>query len=560
MNRFILGICFSLSLVWGTNLFGQTYEIEKLHDNINTKRYNEISPIISKDGQTIYFTREGFPVFNRTLVENGHDLYTTLDAKEYLHHLSVIYSSMSDQHVSDPIASSFNQDIWVAHSRHTQFDQVSHPKSPINNAFPNSVCDLIENEQAAIVINQFPKKGGIKPGFSICYKTSNGNWTTPEPIQIDELETINPDVGLTMSEDGEVLILSAERKDAYGSNDLYVCFRKGPRHWSAPLHLGPAVNSPYRETTPSLSEDGKTLFFSSNRRTSLGGNDLFMVYRLDESWRNWTAPKRFVSPINTEADESQPFFVPATGHLYFTSKRAGSSDIYRVQIAPPNSNEVTVVGNVLNAERKKLQKATVLLRSTRSGIYQDTYISEDGIYEIKVPKGQDYQLLARKPGFQSQRKTISFKHSNVYYKNQHIDLALKPLTIGSKIDLNTIYFQKSTPIIKRQSLSELSYLSDLLLENQTLIISIEGHTDNQGGTKELQYLSEKRAEVIKSFLVKQKGINPNRIQTAGFGSSKPINNNVNETEREKNRRVEIKVLKVDRDYSTEVAPTSSINR
>ena len=560
MNYSYRGLCILLSLLLSYTIWGQSYEIEKLHDNLNTKFYNEISPVISKDGKTIYFTREGFPVFNRTLIENGIDISRTHNALDYQKKLAKIYSSLSKSTINDPINSSFNQDIWIAQSKHKEFDVVSHPRAPLNNAFPNSICALINNEQSAIVINQFPKKGGIHPGFSISHKKSDGRWSKPQAIQIDDFETTDPDVGLTMSENGEVMILSAVRKDAYGSNDLYVCFRKGPNHWGNPIHLGPAVNSPYRETTPSLSEDGKTLFFSSNRRSSLGGNDLFMVYRLDDTWRSWTAPKRFVAPINTKADESQPFFVPATGYLYFTSKRDGSSDIFRVKIAPPSSNEVTVVGNVLNAEKKKLQKATVLLRSAQSGIYKDTYVSEDGVYEFKVPKGESYQLLARKPGFQSQRKTISFKRGNVYFKNQHIDLALKPLKVGSKIDLNTIYFHQSTPIIKEHSLPELAYLSELLMENKSLVISIEGHTDNLGGTKELQYLSEKRAEVIKNYLIRKKGIKGNRIQTVGYGSSKPMNDNSTEEKRQQNRRVEIKVVKVDESYSTESSATSSIKR
>ncbi|MEM8909727.1 MAG: OmpA family protein, partial [Bacteroidota bacterium] len=512
----------------GTILQAQSYEIEKLHDNINTKRYHEISPVISKDGQSIYFTREAFPIFNRTLVEQGQDLSQHYSPAAYLEKLADIYSSISKSTVHDPVNSSFNQDIWFATSKKGEFDQVSHPKTPINNAFPNSVCALINDGQTVFLINQFPETGGVLPGFSISHQTPTGAWTIPEAIQIDELETIDPAVGMTASEDGEVLILAAQRREGYGDHDLYVCFRLGPKHWSQPLHLGPAVNSPYRETTPSLSRDGKTLFFSSNRRSSMGGSDLFMVYRLDDTWKNWTAPKRFVSPINTVADESQPFFVPATGHLYFTSKRAGSSDIYRVRIAPPFADQVTVVGNVLNAEKKTLQRATVLLRSPSSGIYQDTYIAEDGVFTLKVPKGQSFQLLARKQGFQSQRKTISFKSSYVYFKNQHIDLALKPLTAGTKIDLNTIYFHRSTPIIKEQSLPELSYLSELLIDNQSLVISIEGHTDNLGGRNELQYLSEKRAEVIKSYLVQQKGIAAQRIQTIGYGPDRPLNDNANE--------------------------------
>ena len=559
MNYTLRGLCLSLSLLFTCIAFGQSYQIEKLHDNINTKHYNEISPVVSKDGATIYFTREGFPVFNRTLVEKGKDLSKELTTAQYRQKLIEVYSSLSNSQITDPVTCAFNQDIWIAQSKRGEFNQVSHPRAPLNNAFPNSLCDLINEEQTAVLINQFPKEGGIHPGFSISHRLSDGRWSRPEAIHIDDFETTSPDVGLTMSEDGEVLILSAARNDAYGSNDLYVCFRSGPKQWTSPLHLGPAVNSPFRETTPSLSEDGKTLFFSSNRRSSLGGNDLFMVYRLDDSWKNWTAPKRFIAPINTESDESQPFFVPATGHLYFTSKRNGSSDIYRVQIAPPDGNQVTVVGNVLNADKKKLETATVLLRSSQSGIYQDTYISEDGVYELKVPKGDSYQLLARKPGFQSQRKTISFKKENVYFKNQHIDLALKPLEVGSKIDLNTIYFRQSTPIIMEHSLPELGYLSEILMNNKNLVISIEGHTDNQGGRKELQFLSEKRAEVIKTYLVRQKGIKATRIQTIGMGSTQAINDNSTEEKRKQNRRVEIKVVKVEEGYA-QPSTTSSINR
>ncbi|MEM9824686.1 MAG: OmpA family protein, partial [Bacteroidota bacterium] len=193
-------------------------------------------------------------------------------------------------------------------------------------------------------------------------------------------------------------------------------------------------------------------------------------------------------------------------------------------------------------------------------IYQDTYVSEDGVYELKVPKGDSYQLLARKPGFQSQRKTISFKKENVYFKNQHIDLALKPLEVGSKIDLNTIYFQQSTPIIREHSLPELAYLAEIMIENKSLVISIEGHTDNQGGEKELQFLSEKRAEVIKNYLIHKKGIQGNRIQTAGFGDAQPVNDNSSEAKRRQNRRVEVKVIKVDKGYSGEAPTTSSLDR
>ena len=83
-----------------------------------------------------------------------------------------------------------------------------------------------------------------------------------------------------------------------------------------------------------MSEDNVTLFFSSNRGESSGGNDIFMCKRLDDTWSNWTSPVRLVDPINSSADDSQPYFNMTSGYLYFSSRREGNSDIYRVQIAP----------------------------------------------------------------------------------------------------------------------------------------------------------------------------------------------------------------------------------
>jgi len=362
------------------------------------------------------------------------------------------------------------------------------------------------------------------------------------------LQDIEPDVGLAVGEEGEVMILSLQREDAYGGNDLYVSLKMGENHWGPPIHLGPAVNSPYREITPFLSSDGRTLFFSSNRKGGRGGGDLYMVFRLDDTWQNWTAPMKFVSPINSHYNESQPQFIRSTGYLYFTSNRDGSNDIYRVKIAPPVSDEVTVVGNVLNASETKLENATVLLRSTQSGIYQNTYISTDGHYEISVPKGESFQLLARKPGFQSDRKLISFEKSDIYFKAQHINIALQPLEVGGKINLNTIYFKQSTPIILSESYAELEYLAEIMSENKGLVISIEGHTDNQGSNAALQTLSEKRAAVIRHYLVRKKRIAGNRILTKGYGATVPLNDNSTEQLRKANRRVEIKVVKMDKDF------------
>lgn len=561
MNYFRKGWSFLLLLVLVLQVGktqSQNRKVEQLNININTKSYDEIAPVISSDEQTMFFTRQGFPVFNKTLMENGVDLSQTLSAAEYEKKLSYIYSSLSGKQVSNSASSSFNQDIWMAKNRNGLLDQVSHPSQPINNAFPNSICALYNDEQSAILINQFPEMGGIKPGFSVTHRNGRGYWSDPEPIIIEGITDIAPDVSLAVAEEGDAIILSLDHKDAYGGNDLFVAFRTGPNQFGKPIHLGPAVNSQAHEKAPFLSSDGRTLFFSSNRSNVMGGYDLFMVYRLDDTWSNWTSPNRFLSPINTSANEGFPCFNRKSGNLYFASDRNGSSDIFKVNIAVPVSEEVTVVGNILEQHRKVSDPTTVLLRSKESGIYTSTFVSTNGYYEMEVPMGESFQILARKPGYQSSRKTLSFPKRDVYLKNFHVDLSLKPLTEGETIELNTIYFKKSTATILTESFEELSYLSDILNENKSLIISIEGHTDNQGGKNLLQQLSKERAQVIKNYLTEKGGIRSSRIVIAGYGGTQPLNDNSSETLRQQNRRVEIKVVKVEPSLPNET--TSALNR
>jgi len=553
MSYFIKGwgLLFLL-MIFCADSFAQQKQVEQLHLDINTKSYDEIAPIVSRDEQTMFFTRQGYPIYNKQLIEKGVDLSKTLSPENYRRKLSEIFSSISGKSITDATKSSYNQDIWVSRTKNTLLDQVSHPGTPLNNAFPNSLCALYNNEQSAIVINQFPEEGGIQPGFSVCHKNKSGNWSDPQPIFIQGVDNnIAPEVSLAVAEEGEAIILSLDHRDAYGGNDLFVAFRTGDNSFGKPIHLGPAVNSQSHEKAPFLSSDGKTMFFSSNRQNVLGGYDLFMVYRLDDSWTNWTAPKRFLSPINTSANEGFPCFNRTSGYLYFSSDRNGSSDIFRVSIAPPISEEVRVVGNILDSSKKRKQDAKVLLRSKESGIYQSTFVSTNGYYEIDVPMGKTFQILAQKPGYQSDRKMLNFKKSDIYFKAFHINLALKPLEEGATIDLNTIYFKKSTAIILPESFEELDYLSEILTQNKSLVISIEGHTDNQGGKNSLKRLSQERAKVIKKHLIKNGGITKDRIIAEGFGDSQPLNDNSSETLRQQNRRVEIKVVRIEADVETE---------
>ena len=559
--------------------FSQGFIVEKMPGNINSS-YDEISPVPSRDGKTLYFTRVAYPDFNHILLLDSTD-QSGEKPVAYLNILADAYSQIAGYPVSNPVSTGFNQDVWLADiSDSTRAPRISHPGYPLNNALPNSLVAITPDPNAFYIINQFKINGDMERGFSIIRQKRDTLWDFPEPVTIKDYYTITSDVSLTMSFDGKILILSATRFDSKGM-DLYVCFKTGNNQWSAPTHMGPTINSDKRETTPFLSEDHTTLFFSSNRWNTTGGNDIFMSKRLDETWTNWSEPIRLTEPINSKYDESQPYFNMTSGFLYFTSKRDGSSDIYRVKIAPPQPTEIIVNGRILNSKTKELV-TNAQVQYGSEGNPQNAITSIDGYFSLKIPKGIRVDLTAAKDGFQGITSPIEFRRDYYYFRDQEIELLIEPLkpgqipttpvipaqtqtpvvqpetpptppktpsvfdeplVVNKTIELKSIYFQQSKAIILPASFEELDRLYTLLQETPSLYIRIEGHTDNQGTKEDLVKLSRGRAEAVKKHLT-EKGIQPERIETAGFGPDYPISTGTEEAERALNRRVEIRIIKL----------------
>jgi outer membrane protein OmpA-like peptidoglycan-associated protein len=540
MVRFLL-IIFGVIFIQSKSS-AQDFLLEKLPPTINSGS-DEITPVPSRDGQTLFFTRAGFPDFTKNLVINGADLSQTESPDAYLATLREIYSSIAESPVSDPVASAFNQDVWWAEIVGKKFDKTWHAPAPLNNALPNSLVAITPDPNEFLVVNKFLPTGGLERGFSKIRRTAADIWTFPQPIEIRDFYTLTSDVSLTMSFDGKILILSASRGDSRGDMDLYVCFQENENTFSAPQHLGATVNSTARETTPFLSEDNQTLFFSSNRPSSIGGNDIFMAKRLDESWTNWTPPTAVAEPINSVADDSQPYFNMSSGFLYFSSKRDGSSDIFRVQIAPPSPTELTVTGRIINGKTGDLVKDAIVWYGEMGG-KANPIIASEGTYSIKIPKGFRMELTGQKPGYTGQRQVVFYEKTQQFFQDNYIvDLIIEPLTNGSLIKLNPIYFEQSKADILSKSYPEIDRLVQFFKENPSLILRVEGHTDNQGRAEDLQKLSEERAVAIKNFLIK-KGIDADRIETIGQGAKFPIVDNGNAEMRAENRRTEFRIIKI----------------
>lgn len=545
----LLNLCFllqSLLFPWVNNNHYQMHPLEKLNNKINTAKYDEINPVISKDGKTIYFTRVGYPDFNRTLIDNYNDLSLTLSYAQYQKELNAIFQSLTNKPVSDASKSRFNQDIWIASWSNGDFNKIDHPDYPLNSALPNSVCSLTPELNELVIINEYYQDGSMYKGFSTTKLIGNGNWSFPTPLLIYDYHNLSDEVNLNMSEDGSIIIMAIKREDSKGANDLYVSHRISDNTYSKPESIGSVINTIYQESTPYISRDGLFLYFSSNRPDGYGGSDIYVSKRLDNTWSQWSEPTLLPPPINSVYDDSQPYVNEATGYIYFTSRRDGSSDIFRTLFHPvvESNRNKTLVIHVFNSLTGMALDSDIKYQLTDSIQLKGELKTSEGLAYFTFIKGSSIKITAARSGFTDE--TIQLNLSD-YFNNEQsvadINIFLDPISKEEKFTANNIYFIQSTSIIKDDSYDALNQIMSVLIRRQDIKMKIFGHTDNVGEEKSLIKLSTERANAIKNYLVKKGGIDPNRIEAIGLGRSQPLNDNSTEEKKAKNRRVEFVMYK-----------------
>ena len=521
----------------------QSLILEKLGSLINTPTYQEINPITDEEGKILYFTKTGSPDFERSLVLDEKDLNKELSNLKYLAELAKVYQKLGSPVLSSAFRSAFNQDVWFAKSIDGElFKEIVHPGPPLNNALPNSICSYTPVKDVFVIINQWPEKGGMKKGFSTIRMISDSIWEYPKPLNIERFSSQSDITSFHMSKDGTVAVMSLERSDSRGYNDLYVSFRINDSLWSAPENMG-NVNSKAKEITPFLSDDKTKLYFASNRSGSAGGFDIFLTSRLSPEWTDWSEPLPLIEPINSSTDDIQPYFNAYTGYMYFASRRDGSSDIYRTRIAEPKPPRITILGKIIDSRTLRPVESAIYIGKSTDDNFQKVIPSPDGEFTLVVDRKEILKLFPYKENYLTRTEIVYVDSLNTYNNTSELLVYIDSKTVNSRISLNPIYFKQSKAIILDKSINELRRLVSLLKDNPSISISIEGHTDNLGNPDDLQRLSEERAMAVKAFLEKE-GVDSKRMETHGYGARRPINNNTLPELRELNRRVEFIITKI----------------
>lgn len=259
------------------------------------------------------------------------------------------------------------EEIWYAErAEHGGWSSARALYRPLDAAENNFVLAVLDEGERLLVGNRYRADGRVEGGFSFV-RWDGAGWSVPEPVSIEGWESRGRWVSASLSEDGRIMVLQAEREGGQGGTDLYVTFRRDDGTWSAPRNLGPEINTPSHEITPYLAADNVTLYFSSDSRGGLGGHDIFVTRRLDESWQRWSEPENLGSRINTAGFDA--YFVAPAGdeyaYLASSTDATGSIDIFRVLLKEPEPEPVVVAAEP-EPERPEVGE-TIVLR----GVYFD---------------------------------------------------------------------------------------------------------------------------------------------------------------------------------------------
>jgi outer membrane protein OmpA-like peptidoglycan-associated protein len=343
--------------------------------------------------------------------------------------------------------------------------------------------------------------------------------------------------------------MTTETKDSYGGKDIYVSFLNSDDTWSEPKNIGPVVNSGEAESTPFIAPDGVSMYFSSSGHVGYGNNDIFLSRRLDDTWQNWTVPENLGPIVNTPQWDGY-FSVSAKGDFaYFSSTEnsLGAEDIFRIKI-PEKAKPLTLIqmtGQVINQKTKENMAARILIKSKVNpsdtlSIDYDPYV---GDYSFMWPAKKPFTIQVKKSGYFSKVESFDLsQEKNFVLVNRNF--FLQTVEKNKAISFANVSFDQGKAELKPGFEAELEKVIAILSENGQYQLLLEGHTDNQGDWNDNLKLSLERVENVKAYLV-SKGVEAGRIQTKGWGGSKPLANNFLEETRKNNRRVEFTLIPIE---------------
>lgn len=371
--------------------------------------------------------------------------------------------------------------------------------------------------------------GPNRKGYGSCdlfyTKRLGKQWTNPINLP-GTINTFTWESQPSLSSDGKTLyfVRRVSKRGEPEDSDIFVTRLMDNGQWSKAERLPAHINTPDQEESVLIHPDGKTLYFASRGHVGMGGSDLF-VTRMDDNG-NWSRPENLGYPINTAYEENSLMVSPDGEIAFFASDREGGFgglDIYYF-VLPEHLRPTKTLyfeGLVFDINTRQPIPGRFQLIDIETG--KEVIYSEadkvTGEFTVPLPINKEYVLNVSYPGYTFFSQNFNMKISDGQ-DSYHLDVPLVPLTDDNhSIVLANVFFDLNKATLRKESFVELNKLVAFMNENPSINIELSGHTDSRGNNN--QVLSENRAKSVFDYVVSQ-GIDASRMTHKGYGSSKPV--------------------------------------
>ena len=343
----------------------------------------------------------------------------------------------------------------------------------------------------------------------------DGKWKEGTPLQLSESRKDNFDYAHpSISPNGLTLFFASNRSDGYGGFDIWYTTRDNiSSEWKRPKNAGNIINTTGDEIFPYLREDS-TLFFASNGHLGMGGLDMYKVTR-DVRGREYVL--NLLYPLNSVYDDYGICFKDTLEEGFFTSNRIGTKgkdDIYHFTLPIRTFALSGTIKNEMTDE--PIPYANVRLIGS-DGSSLELYADKNGEYAFDLNPQTNYVILAIHDGFLNAKYKIS---TYGLQEDKDFQISIYMTQIDIPVEIPNIMYDVNRWELRPESIVALEKLLEILRDNPHIIIELSSHTDHRVGRLSNEELSQRRAQSVVNFLI-AKGISPSRLHPKGYGATKP---------------------------------------
>jgi len=510
--------------------------IQNLGEEVNS-RYDDYNPIFAYGDSALYFTSR----------------------------------RPSDKSKRNPIDNKFNEDIFRSTVTGKDLSEAVKLNKPFNSANNDALVGISSDGNQLFIYRGHINGGDIRVST---YKSEKGKWTRPKSLS-GKLTSKDGETSACLSPDGqELFYISKNEKLTLGGKDILVSRLDSKGKWSKPQNLSSLINTEYDEEGVFMSGDGRYLYFASQGHNSMGGYDIFRSERHTSG--AWSVPENMGYPINTPDDEVFYITDSVGTYGYYSAIREGgqgAKDIYKVIflgsekelifrtkdqlvmgpdpvkkgfLTLPRLMEIDttfiLTGQVLDTVGEITPVVAKIAFIDPTTGERNAFVLSDvsGTYTARLPEPKIYGVEINAAGYLYFLDILDISSSTNDEQLQR-DFFLKKVEVGTKVVLDNIYFETGKAVLRSESFDALDQVYRFLENNLTMKLEISGHTDNTGSLRINQRLSRDRAKSVVDYL-KGRGIVEEMLVYKGYADTEPVAPNDTSEGRERNRRVEFKVL------------------